>query len=33
LADPDRPKFQTGFDEPLLCAMYVDKRLGGIRAV
>jgi len=26
-------KFQTGFDEPLLCAMYVDKRLGGIQAV
>jgi type I restriction enzyme, R subunit len=26
-------KFQTGFDEPLLCGMYVDKRLGGIQAV
>ena len=26
-------KFQTGFDEPLLCAMYVDKKLGGIQAV
>jgi type I restriction enzyme R subunit len=26
-------KFQTGFDEPLLCAMYIDKRLGGIQAV
>ncbi len=26
-------KFQTGFDEPLLCAMYVDKRLGGLQAV
>ena len=26
-------KFQTGFDEPLLTAMYVDKRLGGIQAV
>jgi type I restriction enzyme, R subunit len=26
-------KFQTGFDEPLLCAMYVDKRLDGITAV
>lgn len=26
-------KFQTGFDEPLLTAMYVDKRLGGVRAV
>ncbi len=22
-------KFQTGFDQPLLCGMYVDKRLGG----
>ncbi len=21
-------KFQTGFDQPLLCGMYVDKRLG-----
>ena len=26
-------KFQTGFDEPLLCGMYVDKRLTGIQAV
>lgn len=26
-------KFQTGFDEKLLTAMYVDKRLGGVRAV
>ncbi|MDX9885376.1 type I restriction endonuclease subunit R [Thauera sp.] len=26
-------KFQTGFDEPLLCGMYVDKRLAGIQAV
>jgi len=26
-------KFQTGFDEPLLCAMYVDKRLAGVQAV
>ena len=26
-------KFQTGFDQPLLCAMYVDKRLSGITAV
>jgi type I restriction enzyme R subunit len=26
-------KFQTGFDQPLLCAMYVDKRLDGIAAV
>jgi type I restriction enzyme R subunit len=26
-------KFQTGFDEPLLCGMYVDKNLGGIQAV
>jgi len=26
-------KFQTGFDQPLLCAMYVDKRLGGLQAV
>ena len=26
-------KFQTGFDEPLLIAMYVDKRLAGIQAV
>ena len=26
-------KFQTGYDEPLLGAMYVDKTLGGIKAV
>lgn len=26
-------KFQTGFDEPLLQAMYVDKKLGGVNAV
>jgi type I restriction enzyme R subunit len=26
-------KFQTGFDQPLLHTMYVDKRLGGVAAV
>ena len=26
-------KFQTGFDEPLLHTMYVDKMLGGVQAV
>jgi type I restriction enzyme R subunit len=26
-------KYQTGFDQPLLCGMYVDKRLAGIQAV
>ena len=26
-------KFQTGFDEPLLCGMYIDKKLAGIQAV
>ena len=26
-------KYQTGFDEPLLQAMYVDKRLDGVQAV
>jgi type I restriction enzyme R subunit len=26
-------KFQTGFDQPLLCGMYVEKRLAGIQAV
>ena len=26
-------KFQTGFDQPLLVAMYVDKKLAGINAV
>ena len=27
------PKFQTGFDQPKLCAMYVDKPLGGVECV
>src|SRR5438132_3704665 len=26
-------KYQTGFDQPLLHTMYVDKRLSGIQAV
>ncbi|KAB8293649.1 helicase type I site-specific restriction-modification system restriction subunit [Bifidobacterium avesanii] len=26
-------KFQTGFDQPKLCAMYVDKKLTGVAAV
>jgi type I restriction enzyme, R subunit len=26
-------KFQTGFNQPLLVAMYVDKRLSGVAAV
>ena len=26
-------KYQTGFDEPLLHTMYVDKKLDGIKAV
>lgn len=26
-------KFQTGFDQPLLCAMYVDRLLSGVTAV
>ena len=26
-------KFQTDFDQPLLCGMYVDRRLSGIQAV
>ncbi|GIX19217.1 MAG: hypothetical protein KatS3mg120_0893 [Erythrobacter sp.] len=26
-------KFQTGFDQPLLCGMYIDRRLAGIQAV
>ena len=26
-------KYQTGFDQPLLAAMYVDKRLDGVQAV
>ena len=25
--------FQTGFDQPKLCAMYVDKKLGGVECV
>ena len=25
-------KFQTGFDQPLLHTMYVDKKLGGVNA-
>ena len=28
-----REKYQTGFDQPLLHTMYVDKRLAGIQAV
>lgn len=28
-----RQQFQTGFDQPLLSAMYVDKKLSGITAV
>ncbi len=38
-ADDDRKvmivanKFQTGFDQPLLCGMYVDRRLAGVTAV
>ncbi len=37
-ADPYRflvcaDKFQTGYDEPLLHTMYVDKILSGIKAV
>jgi type I restriction enzyme R subunit len=35
-ARPDRDradKFQTGYDEPLLHTMYVDKHLSGIKAV
>jgi type I restriction enzyme R subunit len=36
--DPNRvlivaEKYQTGFDQPLLCAMYVDKKLAGVQAV
>lgn len=30
---PVANKFQTGFDQPLLVAMYVDKKLSGITAV
>jgi len=26
-------KYQTGFDQPKLCAMYIDKRLKGVNAV
>src|ERR1039458_3915032 len=26
-------KFQTGFDQPLLHTMFVDKKLGGVNAV
>jgi type I restriction enzyme, R subunit len=26
-------KYQTGFDQPKLCAMYVDKRLAGLQSV
>ena len=26
-------KYQTGFDQPLLHTMYVDKRLGDVQAV
>ena len=26
-------KYQTGFDQPLLCGMYLDRRLAGIQAV
>lgn len=26
-------KFQAGFDQPLLCAMYVDRRLSGVTTV
>lgn len=26
-------KYQTGFDQPKLCAMYVDKMLDGVKAV
>ncbi|MGO1582303.1 MAG: type I restriction endonuclease subunit R [Actinomycetaceae bacterium] len=26
-------KYQTGFDQPLLCAMYVDRQLSGVTAV
>lgn len=26
-------KYQTGFDQPLLAVMYVDKKLGGVNAV
>ena len=26
-------KYLTGFDQPLLCAMYIDKKLSGVQAV
>jgi len=26
-------KFQTGFDQPKLCAMYVDKKLTGVDCI
>ena len=26
-------KYQTGFDQPKLCAMYVDRKLAGLQAV
>src|SRR4051794_28129352 len=26
-------KYQTGFDQPLLCTMYVDKKLADVAAV
>ena len=26
-------KYQTGFDEPLLQSMYVDKKLGGVQCI
>lgn len=38
-AEPDHhlllvaKKFQTGFDQPLLCGMYIDKKRGGVQAV
>ena len=28
-----RREFQTGYDEPLLHTMYVDKKLSGVQAV
>jgi hypothetical protein len=28
-----KPANRTGFDQPLLCGMYVDKRLAGIQAI
>ena len=30
---PFANRFQTGFDQPLLCGTYLDKRLAGIQAV